>query len=121
VELGDLAARALAAGEDPDPERVSLLLPRAVRFFLDDRDGGEPGSGYPSFLTGQGRNASGHEIDLDGELWQQLQAEAGRQEVEPEDLLQHAAFYYAAARDEGRLTQRIAEELRREEEAEAGG
>jgi hypothetical protein len=110
----------VAAG-DLDPERLSLLLPRAVRFYLDERDGGQPGWSYPSFLAGEDGNGSGQEVSLDDGLWQQLRTEAERQEVVPEDLLQHAAFFYGAARDEGRLTERIAEELQREEDAKAGG
>jgi hypothetical protein len=57
-------------------------------------------------------------VDLDADLWQQLRAEAERQEASAEDLLQHAAFYYGAARDDGRLTERIASGLQREEESE---
>lgn len=108
---------ALAASEDPDSGRLELLLPRAVRFYLEERDGGDPGWRYPSFLDGADGAKDGREVSLPAELWQQLGAEAERMEVAPEALLQHAAFYYGAARDEGRLTVRIAEELRREEEA----
>ena len=116
VKLGQLAAHSLAASADPDPERLSLLLPRAVRFYFEDRDGEQPGWRYPSFLDGGQADGDGWEVSLSDELWQELQAEAERQEVQPGDLLQHAAFYYAAARDEGRLTARIAAELSREEE-----
>jgi hypothetical protein len=120
VKLGALAVHSLAASGEPDPERLSRLAPRAVRFYLGDgeSDDGRPGWRYPSFLDGSDGPAdgAGSEVSLPEELWQQLQAEAERQEVSPEDLLQHAAFYYGAARDEGRLTQRIAEELQREEE-----
>jgi len=117
VHIGELAAKALAAAGTPDAERLSILLPQAVRFYLDERDSGQPGWRYPSFLEG-GAGASGERgVRLDEDLWQQLRAEAERQAVSPEDLLQHAAFYYGAARDDGRLTERIAGELRREEEA----
>lgn len=120
VKIGALAAHSLAASENPDPERLSLLLPRAVRFYFEERDEGRPGWRYPAFLDGTEVDGDGREVALPGDLWQQVQAEAERQEVRPGDLLQHAAFYYGAARDEGRLTQRIAEELRREED-EGGG
>jgi hypothetical protein len=116
VKLRPLAAHSLAASDDPDPDRLSLLLPRAVRFYFAERDSGRPSWRYPSFLDGKGVDAGAREVGLPADLWRQLQAEAERQEVDPEDLLQHAAFYYGAARDEGRLTQRIAEELSREEE-----
>jgi hypothetical protein len=118
VKLGTLAAHSLAASGDPDPERLTLLLPRAIRFYLADRDGGQPGWRYPSFLDAGGGavDGTGSEVSLPEDLWQQLRAEAERQEVATEDLLQHAAFYYGAARDEGRLTARIAAELQQEEE-----
>jgi hypothetical protein len=116
VKLGPLAAHSLAASADPDPGRLSLLLPRAVRFYLEERESGQAGWRHPTFLNGSRVDGGGCELSLPDELWQQLQAEAERQDVEPADLLQHAAFYYGAARDEGRLTARIAEELSREEE-----
>jgi len=116
VKLRSLAAHSLAASADPDPERLALLLPRAVRFYFEDRDGDQPGWRYPSFLDGNHADGDGLEVSLPDELWQELQAEAERQQVEPGDLLEHAAFYYGAARDAGRLTERIAVELSREEE-----
>jgi hypothetical protein len=110
-----MAARALAAGDSPDPGRLPVLLPRALRFFLDGGKG-EPGWRYPPFLAGGNAPTRQCRVPLEEALWQELQDEAGRQRVSAEELLQHAVFYYAAARDEGRLTQRIAEELSREEE-----
>jgi hypothetical protein len=109
---------ALAATADPSPERLSLLLPRAVRFYLEERDSGRSGWTYPAFLDGSDGSAGGREVELPEELLEELRAEAERQEASPQDLLQHAVFYYGAARDDGRLTERIAAELRREEEAE---
>jgi hypothetical protein len=122
VDIGEMAAKVLTAAGDPDPSRLSILLPRAVRFYLDERDGDHPGWGYPSFLDGKDGAAGDFQVGIEDELWQRLQAEAERQGVPPEELAQHAAFYYGAARDEGRLTERIAGELRREDEekAEAG-
>jgi hypothetical protein len=116
VKLGTLAVRALTASDDPDPGRLALLLPRAVRFYFEESDGGQPGWRYPTFLNGDDGAKDGLDASLPADLWRQLQAEAERLDVGPEALLQHAAFYYGAARDEGRLTARIAEELRREEE-----
>lgn len=114
-----MAAKALAAADSPDTERLAVLLPQAVRFYLDERDGGQPSWRYPSFLNGAAAaTAGGCTVSLDDELWQQLRAEADRQEAPAEDLLQHAAFYYSAARDDGRITERIASGLQREEESE---
>jgi hypothetical protein len=122
LNIGELAAKVLTAAADPEPSRLSILLPRAVRFYLDERDGSRPGWRYPSFLDGEDGAVADFQVGLEDELWQQLQAEAERQGVSPEQLVKHAVFYYGAARDEGRLTERIAAELRREddEKAEAG-
>lgn len=51
------------------------------------------------------------EISVDGAVWSSLSQEARRQEVSTDRLLQHAALYYAAERDSGRLTQRIVEDF----------
>jgi hypothetical protein len=119
VHLGETAAKAMAATGSPDPERLSILLPQAIRFYLGERDCGQPSWSYPSFLEGgDGAAVGGLMVSLDEELWQQLRAEAERQEASAESLLQHAAFYYGAARDDGRLTERIVGGLRREEEAD---
>jgi len=115
VKVGAIAARALAAASDPDLEHLALLVPRAVRFYFSERDGGRPEWHYPAFLAGKDGFDGAFELPLEQELWEELRAEAERQEVEPENLLQHAAFYYGAARDDGRLTERIVEELQREE------
>ena len=113
-----MAARALAADGSPNAERLAALLPQAVRFYLGGSHSDQPGWRYPSFLEGRDGAGDGRGVSLDEDLWQQLRAEAERQETSPEDLLQHAAFYYGAARDDGRLTERIAGELRREEETD---
>lgn len=111
-----MAVRALAAADDPSPGRLAELLPRAVRFYLDERDAGRDGWLYPSFLAPRDESIEAHALELDADLWEKLEAEAGRQRAEPGRLLQHVAFYYAAARDEGRMTERIARELSREME-----
>jgi hypothetical protein len=64
-----MAAKALAAAEPPDVERLEVLLPQAVRFYLDERDGGQPSWRYPSFLNG-GAAAGGRMVSLDEDLWQ---------------------------------------------------
>jgi hypothetical protein len=87
-----MAAKALAAADSSDAERLSVLLPQAVRFYLGERDSGQPSWRYPSFLDSGTAPAAGDcTVNLDEELWQLLRAEAERQETSPEDLLQHAA------------------------------
>jgi hypothetical protein len=115
ARVGDLAAKALSATGDPDPARLTQLLPRAVRFYLAERGREAPEWRYAPFLPLRDGLKGGREVALEEALWEELVAEAKRQDVAPTDLLQHAAFYYAAARDQGRLTERIAKELGMEE------
>ena len=98
VHIGEMAARVLSAKGSPDADRLAVLLPRAVHFYLDERDGERVGWRYPSFLDEGRAQDDGRQVNLPEDLWQQLRAEAERQEVSPEDLLQHATFYYGAAR-----------------------
>jgi hypothetical protein len=41
----------------------------------------------------------------------QFEAEAGKQGVSAQQLLEHAAFYFAAELDAGRITRRILDDL----------
>jgi len=116
VKLGKMAAEALAASSEPDSSRLNLLVPRAVSFYLSEREEGRSEWSYPSFMASHNGFEGAYELAMEEELWSELQAEAASQGVDPQRLLQHAVFYYGAARDEGRLTERIAADLRREAE-----
>jgi hypothetical protein len=118
IRLNEMTARALVSGRDPEPERLQRILPQAVRYYLDERASGNSGWRYPGFL-GVGED-SGRiwEVPLDSTLWDSLSGEAERQGVHPSQLLRHAAFYFAAARDAGRLTDLIVQSLRAEEQGD---
>jgi hypothetical protein len=105
VPLGQLAAKALSAGQ-PRPDRLESLLQQTVRFYLGPGRG-DAGWAYPKFLELEDDAAATLDIQLEPAAWQELSAEAERQGVAPSALLQHAALYFAAARDAGRLTTRI--------------
>ena len=45
------------------------------------------------------------------DLWKDFEGEATRQAVRVEQLAEHAAFYFAAEVDAGRITQRILDDL----------
>jgi hypothetical protein len=51
------------------------------------------------------------ELEIDDSLWGQMEREAERQHVTVTQLLEHAALYYAAELDAGRLTERILDQL----------
>jgi hypothetical protein len=107
VRLGDFAAEAISAGR-PRPQRLNVIVDQAIRFYLGS-DHGEAGWAFPKFLGVERGEGSEVEVEVREERWAQLSGDAARQEVEPEDLLQHAVLYFAAARDGGRLTTQILE------------
>jgi hypothetical protein len=51
------------------------------------------------------------ELDVKDDIWSSFEAEAGRQDVSSQQLLEHAAFYFVAELDAGRITQRILDDL----------
>jgi hypothetical protein len=107
VAIGVLAAEALSAGP-PKPTRLDVIVAQAIRFYLRP-ESVEAGWAYPKFLgVGQGEGPP-VEAHVERPLWEELGSEARRQEVGEAELLQHAAMYFAAARDGGRLTTRILE------------
>jgi hypothetical protein len=119
VTLDRFAAKALSAAGDPQPARLERTLAQAIRYYLIDADLKPPGWAYPGFLPGDaGADAAspGFEVPLERSIWGQLRREAERQGVEPDSLLQHAALYFAAARDAGRLTGELLEVLERDED-----
>jgi hypothetical protein len=110
VGLSRLAFDALAGdhGAGAAPGR----LQSAVRCYLGDRGANQAAWPYPAFLRGS-RPQQDVEVELEvkDDLWRSFEAEASRQEVSPQQLLEHAAFYFAAELDAGRITQRILDDL----------
>ena len=84
------------------------LVGHAVRYYLADRDSGRPALRVPRF----GRSAAAAPLELDLELderaWEEAEAEAARQRVPLERLLEHAAMYLIADLDSGDVAARIA-------------
>ncbi len=109
VRLGTLAAEALAGkadenGGEPGPEDVL----RAITFYLKDKDVNRAGWVYPPFL--RSRSPGGgvkFELRIEASMWRLLRKEAAGQSVTVEQLLEHAALYYAAELDSGHVTERM--------------
>ncbi len=110
VRLGPVAATALSAS-GPDPLPTALL--QAIGYYLG---AGRESAGwaFPKFLVPDSEPAGTVTASLERTAWDQIVAEAERQGVEPDALLQHAAIFFAAARDAGRLSDRALEQLARE-------
>lgn len=109
VVLSRLALEGLTGGGDVP---AAVGMDGAIRCYLGDRDSERPAWPYPDFLRGsETEGAAAVEIELDASLWGEFEEEAERQGVSVEQLTEHAAFYFAAELDAGRLTQRILDDL----------
>jgi hypothetical protein len=112
VGLSDLAVKALVGEEADGGSPPSLRTEHALRCYLGDRGTDRPAWPYPDFLRGaEARGDRLVEFDVEEELWLEFEAAASAQGVSVEQLAEHAAFYFAAELNAGRLTQRILEDL----------
>jgi hypothetical protein len=112
VRLSQLAFEALAAEEPKGSARAPVRTQSAIRIYLGDKGADRPAWPYPGFLRGsEAQEDVGLELDIDPGLWLQFEAEAEKQGVSAQQLLEHAAFYFAAELDAGRITQRILDDL----------
>ncbi|HVD41382.1 MAG TPA: hypothetical protein VNC16_10330 [Solirubrobacterales bacterium] len=109
VVLSRLAFEGLTSGVDVP---VAAAMAGALRCYLGERGSQRPAWPYPDFLRGsETEKDASVELELDTELWREFEGEAERQGVSVEQLAEHAAFYFAAELDAGRVTQRILDEL----------
>jgi hypothetical protein len=109
VSLSEFSIDALATAGGKDSESVGAQLVRAVRFYLSDRGSKQPGWPYPDALRERPPVAVGLDVVVDEDAWTRLEEEAKTQDVSVSQLAGHAALYYAAELDAGRITQRILE------------
>lgn len=87
-------------------------MERAIRFYLGDRGCGRPAWPYPGFLReSEVQDDVALEASIDEELWRAFEAESGSQGVTVRQLSEHAAIYFVAEMDAGRITQRILADL----------
>jgi len=109
VVLSRLAFEGLTGGAELP---AAAALDGALRCYLGDRDSGRPAWPYPDFLRGSETEGDASiELELDAGLWREFEQEAERQGVRVEQLAEHAAFYFTAELDAGRVTQRILDDL----------
>lgn len=95
-------------GEDP-----GCRLAAAIAYFLAEDSSEVAGHAYPEFRreekdAGLSRALS---IAIPVELWRRFKAEAERERVSPDRLLEHAALFFAAQEDAGRVAEWLAEDL----------
>ena len=112
MRLSRLAFEALAGEASNASTRAPGRTESAIRVYLSDKGTERPAWPYPGFLRpSQVREDIGLELDVDSDLWLQFEAEAEKQGVSSRQLLEHAAFYFAAELNAGRITQRILDDL----------
>lgn len=118
VKLGAFATEVLARKAGGGPPG-SGDFERVIRFYLGERRARPYGWAYPDFLR-ERRVSQDVELELAVEdlLWVSFEAEARDQGVTVDRLLEHATLYFAAEVDAGRATERILEEIEKEEEPE---
>lgn len=121
VSLSKLSLMALGAEAGGSGDDVAANLERAVRVYLGDGALGRPGWAYPGALREAGPAGTEMELSFDRELWRALQGEATRQGVSASKLAGHAALYYAAELDAGRITQRVLDGLAGEDDEDGQG
>lgn len=117
VAIDDFTLALLEEASAAGRTTQGVLLMRAIRYYLAERDSGRPG--WPcSRLDEEGEAVevtSTIELDVDRSAWEAFSLEADRQRVTTDRLLQHGALYYLADRDSGRLTQKILDDLEEQE------
>src|SRR4051794_23563399 len=97
VRLSQLAFEALAGEEPSGSPRAPVRTESAVRIYLTDKGSERPAWPYPGFLKGSDTQEDVElELQINPDLWLQFEAEAERQDVSTQQLLEHAAFYFAA-------------------------
>jgi hypothetical protein len=118
VTVGKFALDSLGGASTGSAALLSRSLEQAIRYYLADRGSERAGWVYPSFLREDAHGSAREEVRLTIETaaWSEFTDEAERQGVSADQLLRHAVLYFMTDRDTGRLTQRILEDLGREEE-----
>jgi hypothetical protein len=103
VRLGPIAAKALSGSGQPDQDTIERTLGRAIAYYLGPGRGSAAGWAFPKFLVPAAEPSGSAAVPLGRAAWDEIAIEAERQAIEPDSLVQHAALFYGAARDAGRL------------------
>lgn len=113
VSLSQPAFEALTGEEGSGSRGTPARTESAVRVYLSDKGADRPAWPYPGFLRGsETQEDVALELEVNPDLWLQFEGEAEKQGISAQQLLEHAAFYFAAELDAGRITQRILDDLK---------
>lgn len=112
VELSEFAFEALAGEASPDTGSLSPRLIQAIRLYLSDKEVERPGWRYPAWRQGRETGAMRSiDLSIDEDLWSELATEAIQQGTSVDRLAEHAALYFAAELNAGRITERILDDF----------
>ncbi len=91
----------------------SVAVRTASLYYLADREADRPTWPVPRLARAGGRRGDTVtvRIKLDASTWEVVTAEAERQEVTAETLVEHAILYFLADLDSGRIADRLDEVL----------
>jgi hypothetical protein len=87
-----------------------VALHAAVRYYLGDPESDRVARRVPR-LARQVETADGIEFDVQEDLYSELEREARRQEVTPDQLATHALLYFLADLDTGRAAARLGDAI----------
>jgi hypothetical protein len=111
VHIGEFSVIALGGESGDGSEPLEARLTRAIALYVHDKDSAKLGWAYPVGLpTNEGGQVE-LKLSLGQSLWREFEREAKRQGVSVSKLASHAALYYAAEVDAGRITQRILDRI----------
>lgn len=112
ISLGSFASKALAAEGKNGRRPSSISVERAIHCYLNDKASAGPGWRFPAFLRGRAPvEAIELHLEIDEGLWTSLEAEASSQDVNVQQMLDHAVLYFVAEVNAGRVTERILDDI----------
>jgi hypothetical protein len=109
LDLDQFGRTTLESQAERHQVELGALLRQAAYYYLSDRESGRRGWRYPRFRRDEPAAEAGFDIvvDVDDSTWRRFNAEAEAQDVSVERLLEHAALYFVADLNSGRVTERI--------------
>ena len=111
LELDSFGRTTIESQAERQDVALGALLREAVHYYLSDRATGRLGWRYPRFRRDKAVADAGLDVvvDVDDTAWEGFKAEAEAQDVPVERLLEHAALYFVADLNSGRVAARILE------------
>ena len=110
LSFDDFGWERLEAEARREEVEIEEVLARAASYFQSELPTARPGTRVLDLGPTRGASARHLTMRLPRRHLDRLRAEADRQHVELDRLLEHAAIYYCADVDAGRVAERVAKE-----------